>query len=130
MRKFALHIPCLDIRTMPGSPGGMIGDPGIRRGGQRERSEGWKKAQQISAGGGTVIFLRSLNHNTTAPSGVVFCLLNCQPCHIPYCCDANVQFNTSWVAVAPPVAPVKPMYALVPPTVVGISIGHDSVKAL
>jgi hypothetical protein len=36
----------------------------------------------------------------------------------------NVQVWISWVAVSPPVPPVKPTYATLPPTVVGILIGH------
>src|SRR5579864_3989948 len=36
----------------------------------------------------------------------------------------NVQVWISWVAASPPVPPVKPTYATLPPTVVGILIGH------
>jgi hypothetical protein len=36
----------------------------------------------------------------------------------------NVQVWISWIAVSPPVPPVKPTYATLPPTVVGILIGH------
>jgi hypothetical protein len=36
----------------------------------------------------------------------------------------NVQVWISWIAVSPPVPPVKPTYATLPTTIDGISIGH------
>jgi hypothetical protein len=36
----------------------------------------------------------------------------------------NVQVWIAWIAVSPPLPPVKPTYATFPPTVVGIFIGH------
>jgi len=33
----------------------------------------------------------------------------------------NVQFRISWVAVEPPVPPVKPTKAVFPPTILGMS---------
>ena len=42
----------------------------------------------------------------------------------------NVQLNMSWTAVTPPEAPVNPMYAVGPPTVLGISIGQELLNTL
>ena len=41
-----------------------------------------------------------------------------------------VQVKISCVAVPPPVPPVKPRYAVLPPTVAGMLIGHEVVNVL
>ena len=46
-------------------------------------------------------------------------------CETAFVDEAYDQPKISWIAVVPPVAAVKPAYAVLDPIVVGMSIGHE-----